>query len=593
MSQDFKKSLILDDRLCCTDKLEYGVVKGGQNMTPQVYQAISASPSSHTYNLQIPSEQTVIDRRVLWNSTVRLKFTTPAGANAVPVNQYPIHYGLTDALAPFPLHQLTTVQSCTVNNNTVSLNTRDVLPALMRMNDKRQLMRYNGTTPVMFDTYGKYSDAVGAINNPLGSYGNIGDNDLHPRGAFVVNAIYGGTPNAPVALPVGDGASALTFYVEFTTTEPLLVSPFIWANPQSNNMGFYGIQNMNFVFNIGDCSRVWRSANPWMASTVITVDSFSNSRLILNQLTPHPSQLLPSRNVVPYYTLPRYITQFNQIVNPAYTVNAGLVSINPSTSGTVISSTNIQLNQIPDKVIIFVRKALGSQTPNDTDSFLAIRGISINFNNQSGILSTATPYDLYRYSVNAGSNQSFDEFYGLANRVGVAGLEPVPTTGSLLCLDFAEAIQLNDDFYASGSLGNFQFQFNLSCVNQFNSQDANWELVLITVNSGLFVCERGTSSSYTGILTRQDVLDVSTQEPTSSASVRRMIGGGFLDTLKSVAGKVHKHLPALAGVAKHGLSMIDNPKAQAVSKAIGSMGYGRSGGGMSGGRRHKLEDKLM
>lgn len=591
MSQDFKKSLILDDRLCCTSQLEYGVVKGGQNMTPQVYTAISANPSSHTYNLQIPSEQTVIDRRILWSSGVRLKFVTPAGVGAVPNGQLPIQYGLTDALSPFPLAQLTTVQSATINNNTVSLNTRDVLPALTRMNDKRQLMRFNGTTPVMFDTYGNYTDAVGAVNNPLGSYGNIADNDLHPRGSFVLNSVYGATKDNP--LPVGDGASSLTFYVEFTSTEPLLISPFIWANPQSNSMGFYGIQNMNMVFNIGDCSRVWRSANPWMANTAITVDAFYSSRLILNQLTPHPSQLLPSRNVVPYYTLPRYISQFKQQVSPAYTVNVnGVVSIDPSATGTLIPSTNIQLNQIPDKVIIFVRKALGSQTPNDTDSFLAIRNISINFNNQSGILSTSTPYDLFKYSCNAGSNQSFDEFYGLASRVG-NGLAPIPTTGSLLCLDFAEAIQLNDDFYAPGSLGNFQFQFNLQCVNQFNDNWDNWEVVLITVNSGLFVCERGTASSYTGILTRQDVLDVSTQEPTSSSNVRRMVGGGFLDTLKSVAGKVHKHLPAVAGIAKHGLSMIDNPKAQMASKAIDAIGYGRSGGGSSGGRRHKLEEKLM
>jgi hypothetical protein len=54
MSQDFEKILVKDDRLCVTSKLEYAVEKGGQNMTPQVYNAISQSPSSHTYNLQVP-----------------------------------------------------------------------------------------------------------------------------------------------------------------------------------------------------------------------------------------------------------------------------------------------------------------------------------------------------------------------------------------------------------------------------------------------------------------------------------------------------------------------------------------------------------
>lgn len=602
MSQDFTKVLVKDDRLCVTDKLEYAVEKGGQNMTPQIYNAISASPSSITFNLQVPSEQTIIDRRIMWQSAVRLKLQFPAGANAVPAGQYPLQYGFTDALSPFPLHQLTTVQSATVNNNTVSMNTRDVLPALVRFNDKRQLMRYNGLCPNMFDTYAKYSDAVGAINNPLGAYSNVGDNDLLPRGAFPINSIYSGTPTAPVAVPVGDGASAITVYVEFTSTEPLLISPFIYANPQTNNMGIYGIQNMNMVFNIGDCSRVWRSANPWVGNATITVDAFSNTRLILNQLTPHPSDLMPSRNVVPYYTVPRYITQFNNTITPAYTLGAnGVYVINPSATGTTISSTNIQLNMICDKVIIFVRKALGSQTPNDSDSFAVIRGISIQFNNQSGILSTATPQDLYRYSVEAGSNQSWEEFYGIANKASGnpnQGSYPIPTTGSLLCLEFGKHIQLADDYYAPGSLGNFQFQFNLQCLDQLASTNAQWELVLITVNSGLFVCERGTSSSYQGILTRQDVLDVSTEDPVSSSSVKRMIGGGFLDTLKSVAGKVLPVAKKLAPLAKMGLSMVPHPAAQMASQGLGAMGYGRSGGGSSGGgrsggRSHKLDAKLM
>jgi hypothetical protein len=601
MSQDFSKCLVLDERLCVTDKLEYAVNKGGQNMTPQVYNAISQSPSSITFNLQIPSESTVIDRRVMWQSTVRLKFQFPsqavagANGNAIPAGQYPIQYGLTDALSAFPLHQMTTVQSVTINNNTVSMNTRDVLSALMRFNDKRELMRYNGMTPNMYDTYGNYADGVGAINNSLGAYSNVGDNDLLPRGSFVLNSVYSGSPTAKVPVSVGDGTSAVTVYAEYTCSEPLLLSPFIFANPETNAQGIYGVQNMNIVFNVGDASRVWRSANPWFSPKVVgnntypgctlTIDDISNSRLILNQLTPHPSQLMSSRNVVPYYTVPRYITQYSNPVSTDYAVVGGVTTIDPRAQGTQIPSTNIQLNQIPDKVIIFVRQALNTQTPNNSDSFLAIRGISINFNNSSGILSTATPQDLYRYSVETGSNQSWEEFYGHASKPSAdpsSGSQLIPTTGSLLCLEFGKHIQLDSDFYSAGSLGNFQFQFNLNVVNQFGSAVSNWELVLITVNSGLFVCERGTSSSYTGILTRQDVLDVSSQQPHSRLDVKRMIGGGFNDTMASVTGKVGAKMPP----------------AKASSSVLNSLGYGRSGGGasgggMSGGRRHKLEGKLL
>jgi len=600
---------VLDDRLCVTDKLSYAVVKGAQSMTPYVYNAISASPSSHTYNVQTPSENVVLDRRLMWNSTVTLKFVF--AADAVPVGVVPIQYGVTEALAPFPLHQLTTVQSISINNNTVSMNTRDVMSALLRFNDKRSLSRYNSMTPNMVDTYGNYSDAVGANNNPLGSYSNVGDNDLLPRGAFAVDEIY--TINAGVhsaQVPAVAGTSQ-TVYVRFTTAEPLLVSPFLFSNPKSNNQGIYGVVNLNAVFNIGDCSRVWRSANPWFvpASCSISVDNFANSRLIFNQLTPHASDLLPSRNIVPYANFPRYISQFTgagSSIAQAYSVTNGVYVIPSQLSGTVMSSTNIQLNQVPDKAIIFVRKALANQSPCDTDSYLAIRGISISWNNTSGILSTATPYDLARYSQECGSTQSFQEFYGVASKANpdpTQGPLLIPTTGSLLCLEFGRHINIQEDYFSSGSLGNFQFQFNLNVVNQFisgpNATNTAWEIVFIPVLSGLMAFERGTSSSYTALLTRQDVLDASQQQAYSGSDVKRLVGGGFFDSLKSIAGKLSPMLPAIAGIAKHGLSMIPSGMAQQGSAILGNMGYGKhrgggtSGGGGSGGRHHKLNDKLM
>ena len=36
MSNDFEKILIKDPRMCCSDKISYGVHKSGQNVTTQV-----------------------------------------------------------------------------------------------------------------------------------------------------------------------------------------------------------------------------------------------------------------------------------------------------------------------------------------------------------------------------------------------------------------------------------------------------------------------------------------------------------------------------------------------------------------------------
>ena len=70
------------------------------------------------------------------------------------------------------------------------------------------------------------------------------------------------------------------------------------------------------------------------------------------------------------------------------------------------------------------------------------------------ILASATQQDLYRYSVENGSNQSFQEFSGYATLPDpVTGCgRKIPTSGSLLILEFSKDIQLTEDYYAPGSL---------------------------------------------------------------------------------------------------------------------------------------------
>ena len=75
-------------------------------------------------------------------------------------------------------------------------------------------------------------------------------------------------------------------------------------------------------------------------------------------------------------------------------------------------SQTISLNQIPDKLIIYVCKQ--SQTWSDTDCFLPTSWINVNWNNNTGVCSSFKQSDLWRCSVEAGSNQTFDEFRGFA-----------------------------------------------------------------------------------------------------------------------------------------------------------------------------------
>ena len=116
--------------------MKFQVLKGGQNITSQPYRAISQTTSAHFYNVAVPSLETVISREVLWKFTLTLKIT---GTNK-PANEFLVNYGVTDALAPFPLHHLVNTMTATINN-IVSMNVQETLPILLRLLDPQELAK--------------------------------------------------------------------------------------------------------------------------------------------------------------------------------------------------------------------------------------------------------------------------------------------------------------------------------------------------------------------------------------------------------------------------------------------------------------------
>ena len=559
MSADFEKVLVKDPRLDVSDSIKYAVIKGGQNVTAATFPAISESDSQIVWNIQVPSEQTIIDRRVIWQSTLTVQVGTVDASGGEC-------YGVSWALAPFPLHQLLSVMSVTINNNTVSINISDVLPAILRLICQDDLLFWNNGSPTFNDTQAYYPPKNATTASVYGNASSIAANGNNPLSGLY-NCTNGRVPHRGCFAPVNVTSGGL---YTFQLWEPVLLSPFIYTKCMSNGQGFYGIQNMNFVFNKQSSSiqqRVVRG-NTQTASSVSTTGGGStvSSSLLFMFLTPHPSDLMPARNIVPFYELPRYLTNINGV--GAASLAGGYTGMYSAAINNVALNT-LQLNQIPDKLILYVRNvptpsvsltnpanALNAQP----DVAFPIGTININFNNNSGILASAKPIQLWEMSRANGLQSSWIEYSGIgatvftdpANSGGNSNISAsasafVGTVGSYLVLEFGKDIQLTEDFYAPGSLGNFNLQITLTQVynNTQNSIGQSsgtppLQVVLITMNSGVFVCERGTSSTYTGILTKQDVLEASQQEAYTHNDVQRLVGGGLFDMIKSGVSKLAK-----------------------------------------------------
>ena len=542
-SADYSTRLVRDARLNdVSSQLEVAVSQGANRNTFQQFVATSSSSSNLSFNIQPPSESIVVDRNILLSARVNFKINI--GPN-VPVGVNVWQYGQREAFQAFPLNNLFSTATATINNTSVSVNTIDVLPSLLNLMDKEDLAKYKGMTPYLIDRYQNYSDAINANNNPLAGFKNASYNQHRlPRGCHPLDSLQitrtlggGGTDANPVS---GSTNETWEIDVSATFTEPLFLSPFLFHS-KYNEAGLLGINAMNFVFNIdAQMKRFWSSglqkvngvnAIPYTLS-LNQANAFTNPRILLNFLTSQQTNLLPARNIVPYVDYPRYITS-QQNTN---VINAG------NSADIVIN--NIQLNQISDRFIISARKRLSDQGARDANAFFRINTISVNFNNASGLLSSSTPQDLWRMSVANGSKQSWYEFSGKAQVYDQPGGNvQISTCGSVLVIDPSRDLSL-PAFLSNGSLGQFQFQMNMNVTNLSN-EDLAPEVLVITANSGLFATIAGSSQVQTALLNKEMVVDTSTQDGAdaiSSNEYNRMRGGALSDQIASAM----KHMPIMA-----------------------------------------------
>jgi len=623
MSNDFKKVLVKDDRLMVTDSLNYAVYKGGQNVTNIRMPAISATPNNLNFVIPFPSESTVLDREIYLRTQTDYYLTfasaiagVPQFNTAVDVSNVqsptytcPLVYGYNISIGSFPTQRTMDTIQVQINNNISTINSADVFPALLRCSDAVEWERYNLTASSPDRLLSPDYELFAQLNNNLASYDLAQGNKFIPNGSFLNELIpldpttpqLNGQPNR-LTTYTSDGTQY--FLLRVQSTEPLIAPPFIWNRTLSNKAGIYGIQNLQITANYGSLYKAIKLSKlsgiadntseyvnglgiffQFPALSNLT-QNVNNAELLMKYITPHSTDIMAQRNVIPYLEYPRFISSNYGVAigsNQSGSIVQNATVSFPTVGGqqvlnlgsTVLQSQTFTLNQVPDKLIIYVRPDASYRNNSTYNDFvLPITNISIQFNNHSGILANATQEMLFHMSQEAGSNQDWLEFTGVANYLDqrqagllggvfttypydngsevsvnvptrqVAGPVPIPvqigTIGSYLMLDMARHLELTEPYFAPGSLGSFQIQFNVTVQNQntvgteSNPDGITPEIVLLPVNSGLLVTERGQSSCYTGILTKQDVLDASLQEPLSHLHVSRVVGAGHQDSGRSL-----------------------------------------------------------
>jgi hypothetical protein len=606
MEDTFKTINIIDSRIGdITSELSYGVQTSASNVTAQSFAANSNSSSSVSFNINVPSEQIVVDRHVTMSATINLQLTATVATAAGSV---PLQYGINSAVQAFPLNKLFSTSQVTINNAQIQTNEMDIIDMLLLMNDDKNMSELNSSTATMPDkTYLNYANATQTNNNPLAGYTSAagGSTNYAPltRGSYSVkmwtaqiaaDGSYAGTTTTAAA----DGA-VIYVWLSITVTEPLLGLPcFTYSESDYQNQGIVGVNTMSFIFNINNLTRVFSTAAPGFvvsAQSAIPAAAaaaafpapqtlLTDPRLNFIFLSTQSTQIVPSKNVIPLLQFPRYLSQPSTTQIPAATAQAlaagriivpGVLSSQPS--------PNYALNQLPDQIWIGVRVPMSQQTIQNSASFFPITSISINLANQSGLLSSFTQAQLYDMSRKAGLNLNFTEFAGIATTFGTNGsIVSIPTVGGFLVIPI-DQLSL-PPYLAGGSIGQYNLQFNVSFQN-YSESAQNYEIVLCTVNSGIMVTQTGSSQIFSGMLTKEMVLDTvekSKASPMMSETYNRIVGG----KLAHRGAILHPH-----HLRKH---LSHKPHLQGGIAEATSMLGGISAPGSVGGKRHhsKLKKHL-
>lgn len=573
MSQQIKPVLVKDPLLMLSDQISYGVVEGASDISVQKFPSSSSSSSSIVINAQMPSVNTVISRHVVLGATITLTVT-----GTVADGKYLINYPHDTCLAPFPLAQLTTNCSVMINNNTVSNNVNEILDPILRSVTKDEMCRWNSTTPTQIDEFGNYAvlTSITDTASPFNGYGSYYDYANVPRGSFPVT-ITNNTINNTGA-PVQK-----TVTITFSVREPCFVSPFLFSQP-AEKAGLAGVSQVIFNMQMDALAkRAIRFLDRGVATnrtvtSVVYNDVYAEFKL----LSPKVSDLIPATTVCD-------LMQYTPLSLPAADGIASGVSSS-------LTSNAIMLNSYPDLAIVFVRNAFGNLDQFKPDAYATIDSIAVTLDNRSGLMSTFSREQLFRASVESGSQQNFYSFRGSAVEWAPDEQSPnghnVPTAGTVLNLGFGVgALSIPQDYYASGSLTTTQFQVKVNFTNNLG-YEINPQLYIVFVNSGIIATTNGSTSSYcNGVLTKEMVLNTLQQEPVNKFELTRYMGGGLFSNLKSMASKI---LP----LAKTVLGKVDHPMAETAHKVLGHLGYGVSGGAVSAGamaegRKKGLRHRIM
>jgi hypothetical protein len=494
------------------------------------------------------------------------------------------------------------------------------LGAISRLIDTKGNRLYSGC-PRMLSAYSRNNDGAGAANSDFASFVDAESDGTVPNGAWPTVAFCNPTNGQVLAgnglyavsgidynfidgIPVVTGTETVyPMAISFSSVEPLMVSPFLYATDQDDT-GLCGVETISVTANVQGpvAGRVLRTVNAGLGGFQCSISNtafltpsggagpFQRAQLIAQFLSPNASVPLPAKSLVPMTTVRSYTMPASSAI--------------PGSSNGQITSNALQLASIPDALLVFaVETGLNSSRG---DVFVPTSNISATFENNSGLLANVSQTGLFQLSVSNGlTGVSWPQFTGSAWSSKALG--KIRLSGAPVVLRFGKDIPLSAT-QAPGTAGTYSVQLQVTCQNP-DTAAVTPTLFIVTLSSGFLESAKGQSRIITAPLTERDVVGAPMAAEGTFQSMQKMIGGGGLwDRLANAvstgaqyvktAQNMHAQLKPYVQQARQVVQQMA-PEGSDLRKAADMAeqhGYGMSGGLKSGAggysKHHTLEHRL-
>ena len=175
-------------------------------------------------------------------------------------------------------------------------------------------------------------------------------------------------------------------------------------------------------------------------------------------------------------------------------------------STVTVATQNIQVNVIPSRLYVFVRCSNNTQGMSTPDTFFVLEdgGITLQFGNRSGLLSSCSSEQYFYISKANGYQGTWSDFSQYS--------------GSVLCLVPGKDFPLEPD-QAPGCLSNIQMQINITCTNVSN-HTINATAYVVAVMPGILTLPPSQGIQQIGLVSPADVLNAKVTERSWNKSFR-------------------------------------------------------------------------